>query len=320
MANFFSNDDDSFSNELKLDELFSNELENLEGMKLELNDYIAFSNQILSFFDNYNDVFESKYNEYNNLAKESNETKEYRFADSNSYDHAMRDKTRINTLNRQINYDIVTLKRDLETALNKIETFTENFRNPENDENRETLIKHMHKNLKRHEKIIKENKNMGDADIDAGYDYQIEYEICPVCQEPLDNVHGPGNYHSIENRYTHCNINCNDVIRVCDLEKPLHYLHRGCAIDICNMGSVDAAQQMGLNFTFNMPSQKRGKCPLCVTRDMNVDPTSVSKVPTERLVKIVKILHSSTRSGKIVKILHSSTRGGKKTRKNKRNK
>lgn len=306
MANFFSNDDDSFSNELKLDDLFSNELENLEGMQLELNDYIAFSNRIVSFFDNYNDVFESKYNEYNNLAKESNETKEYRFADSNSYDHAMRDKTRINTLNRQINDDIVTLKHDLETALNIIDTFTKNFRNPENDENRETLIKHMHKNLKRHEKIIKENKNMGDADIDAGYDYKIVYENCPVCQEPLDNVHGPGN-RSIENRLTNCIINCNDVIRVCDLEKPLHYLHRGCAIDICNMGSVDAAQQMGLNFTFNMPSQKRGKCPLCVTRDMNVDPTSVSKVPTERLVKIVKILHSSTR-------------GGKKTRKNKRNK
>jgi hypothetical protein len=89
------------------------------------------------------------------------------------------------------------------------------------------------------------------------------YENCIICYAPLDNVHGPGFSNN-------CKKNFNNVIQVCDLESPKHYLHRGCAIAICNMSSVN---------------EKRGKCPYCVNRNMINNIANVKKINTKDLQK-----------------------------------
>lgn len=98
----------------------------------------------------------------------------------------------------------------------------------------------------------KEHDDMANNDIDVGG----TYEDCIICYMPLDTVHGP-------EKSNYCKTtNLNDVIQVCDLEKPKHYLHRGCAIAVYN----------------RLTCQTRGKCPYCVNRDLVNDIENVAKI------------------------------------------
>lgn len=101
-----------------------------------------------------------------------------------------------------------------------------------------------------------------------------EYEICPICYSPLNNMDGPG-------RTKNCRKKCNDVIQVCNLK---HYLHRGCALELCNLEHVNVAAQMGFNQYENYwAPKKNGKCPYCVTKDMIPNLETVEKVDQENL-------------------------------------
>lgn len=118
-----------------------------------------------------------------------------------------------------------------------------------------------------------------------------QYDVCILCGDFLDNVHGPDENNECSNSCRAGNSNCqpscnNDVVVVCN---NLDKFHRQCIINSCNRGPVDMSAQMGyMEYAgSNIVEQKnKDKCPVCLTPLLYPcnEFYSIPRVPTEKLL------------------------------------
>jgi hypothetical protein len=83
-----------------------------------------------------------------------------------------------------------------------------------------------------------------------------EFPECIICGDLLNNMEGPGTSN-------HCQVKCNDAIKVCGSG---HIFHRGCILEACNAAPVTIVRGYSMN------QERRFKCPICQKPLTGVNP------------------------------------------------